>query len=178
MKLLLFLLGSITAILFAFCPAIQNYFNFIHDRTSPWLCRLGPEMSFPDQDAITLSPANSALQSTCDVAERERYRRIRITADHESIENAFELLMDILKRPSLGEFVERIEYIKTPRYGIQYTGKEYERDLSEEDMHLLRTAVQKAGFTGTREERLINMLMHKTPKNDMRLTEYHGHKFR
>lgn len=73
--------------------------------------------------------------------------------------------MDILKRPRLGQFVERIEFIRTPDDSSDYPAKDYERELNPEDMGLLRTAVRDAGFVGAKEERVVNMLMQKTPGN-------------
>ena len=128
-----------------------------------------------NRDAPALFSSKRDLHAMCDLTEREKYRRVRITAGDQSIEDAFEFLMDILKRPCLGAFVERIDYIKTPKYGIDYTEKEYERNLSDEEMRLLRTAVRNAGFSGTREERVVNMLMQKTPNKDDGVSDYYSY---
>lgn len=183
------LLVGIAAIFFACHRLIQDpLINFTRDRAlvslqdSPGTKLLGlpheihriVSRLLSNRDAAAVS-SNHDLHSMCDMAEREKYRRVRIAADEQSIENAFQFLMDILKRPCLGEFVEHIDYIKTPIYGIDYTEKEYERDLNEEDMRLLRTAVRNAGFTGAREERVVNMLMQKAPNKDDGVSEYYGY---
>lgn len=119
---------------------------------------------FPNRSSNTSRPEHG-IRLFCDMPERKKYQHIRITSEHESIDHAFRFLMDILKRPRLGQFVERIEFIRTPDLSDDYPAKDYERELNPEDMGLLRTAVRDAGFVGPKEERVVNMLMQKTPGN-------------
>ncbi|KAJ5771664.1 hypothetical protein N7520_002193 [Penicillium odoratum] len=67
--------------------------------------------------------------------------------------------MNIIKRPCLGHFVKRIEYVHRPKGAHEYPGFPYQRDLSADDMRLLRRAVENAGFQGDKEDKIINMLM-------------------
>ncbi|KAJ5190596.1 uncharacterized protein N7498_009581 [Penicillium cinerascens] len=75
--------------------------------------------------------------------------------------------MNIVKRPCLGHFVKRIEYLHKPRTGDDYPELPYQRDLSADDMRLLRRAVQNAGFQGDKEEKIINMLMQNKLSQDL-----------
>ncbi|KAJ5389901.1 uncharacterized protein N7496_000969 [Penicillium cataractarum] len=104
---------------------------------------------------------------SCEKADREAYRKIFINDDQHNLEHTFQLLMDIVKRPCLGHFVERIEYVLTPSDGGDYPELPYQRNLSADDMHLLRRAVQNAGFLGNKEERIINMLMQTKLDHDL-----------
>lgn len=75
--------------------------------------------------------------------------------------------MDIVGRPCLGHFVKRIEYAYMPSDGDDYPELPYQRNLSADDMYLLRRAVQNAGFRGNKEEKIINMLMQTKLDHDL-----------
>ncbi|OQD79108.1 hypothetical protein PENANT_c062G06258 [Penicillium antarcticum] len=98
--------------------------------------------------------------------ESKNFQNIRITGEHQSIDHAFRLFMDILKRPHVGQFVERIELIQTPKHSGDYPARKYERELSPEEMALLRSAARDAGSLGAKQERMVHMLMQKTPNKD------------
>ncbi|KAJ5184656.1 hypothetical protein N7491_007474 [Penicillium cf. griseofulvum] len=101
------------------------------------------------------------------MAARGAYRKIVINDDQDNLEYTFQLLMDIVKRPCLGHFVKRIEYVSWPSESDDYPELPYQRNLSADDMGLLRRAVQDAGFQGDREERVINMLMQTELNHDL-----------
>ncbi|CEJ59452.1 hypothetical protein PMG11_08077 [Penicillium brasilianum] len=65
------------------------------------------------------------------------------------------------------QFVKRIEYVCWPVDGDDYPELPYQRDLTANDMRLLRRAVQNAGFQGDKEERIINMLMQTKLNHDL-----------
>ncbi|KAJ5263408.1 hypothetical protein N7478_011013 [Penicillium angulare] len=107
-----------------------------------------------------VSQTSRAMHSLCDMKNRERFHRICI--DEARIEKTFNLLMEILKQRSLGKYVRKIEHRYRRPYQVPaYTEAKEQRSLSAEEMDLLRSAVQKAGFSGTQESAVINMLMQK-----------------
>ncbi|KAF7175075.1 hypothetical protein CNMCM7691_006479 [Aspergillus felis] len=119
-----------------------------------------------NRDVAALSSQCKALRSLCDMSNRKKYRRVRITPSIADLNRGFKMLMDILRKPSLGRYVRHIEYRQTvSRYRL-YDVKPYERKLDEEDMRLLRKATQRAGFTGALEGRVLNMLMRESVVGD------------
>ncbi|XHF98445.1 hypothetical protein AWENTII_001995 [Aspergillus wentii] len=115
-----------------------------------------------NRDVANLSVQCRSLHSLCDMATRKKYDQISITGSDDSIEHAFNLLMDIIKRPSLGQFMRHIEHSKPLPAHAEYVGRAIQRELPEEDMQLLENAVHKAGFTGHSQDRVMNMLLQKT----------------
>ncbi|KAJ5972971.1 uncharacterized protein N7479_002889 [Penicillium vulpinum] len=97
---------------------------------------------------------------------RKKYQRISVSSGEENIDESFAFLMDILKRPSLGNYVRHVECCKSIyEYGhIDYKEVKSQRDLSNEEMNLVRNAVRKGGFKGTQEDRVVNMLMQRMEK--------------
>lgn len=75
---------------------------------------------------------------------------------------AFNLLMDILRRPTLGRYVRHIGYWERVLEHKDYAEKECQRELSEDEMRFLRAATRRAGFVDSEEERVVNMLMQKS----------------
>ncbi|GIK06643.1 hypothetical protein Aspvir_002293 [Aspergillus viridinutans] len=119
-----------------------------------------------NRDVAALSSQCKALHSLCDMSNRKKYRRVRITPSIANLDRAFKMLMDILRKPSLGRYVRHIEYRQTiSRYRV-YDVKPYQPKPDEEDMRLLRNATQRAGFTGALEERVLNMLMRESVVGD------------
>ncbi|KAJ5701387.1 hypothetical protein N7488_008935 [Penicillium malachiteum] len=116
------------------------------------------------RDLAALSQTCRALNSLCDMKMRERFYRIRVYPNDTSINETFGLLMEILKRRSLGHYVCEIEQYWRPASEISYEKKEEQRDLSTEEMDLIRAAVQRAGFIGPHESAMINMLMQDTTR--------------
>jgi hypothetical protein len=112
-----------------------------------------------NRDVAALSSQCQALHSLCDMSNRKKYRRVRITPSISHLDRAFEMLMDILRKPSLGRYVRHIEYKQTVSRYEEYVVEPYKRKLNEEDMWLLRSATRRAGFRGPLEERVLNMLM-------------------
>lgn len=61
-------------------------------------------------------------------------------------------------------------------YRLDYPLRENQRNLSDEDMRLLRAAIRKAGFGGSREERIVNMVMQETAEGEGDFSAY-GHRY-
>lgn len=172
-KCILSVLVCIVAMLFTFRPlALGSVIKSVRCRT-PGLYQRFPNLpfntvlrSFSDCHASELSGSSSA-RSSCEKADRGAYRKILINDDPDNLEYTFQLLMDIVKRPCLGQFVRRIEYVHRPSDGDDYPELPYQRNLSADDMRLLRRAVQNAGFQGDKEEKIINMLMQTKLDHDL-----------
>lgn len=163
----------IVAMLFPFRPlALESIIKSVRCRT-PGLYQRFPNLpfntllrSFSDCHASELS-GSSFGRSSYEKADLGAYRKILINDDQHNLEYTFQLLMDIVKRPCLGHFVKRIEYVCWPSDGDDYPELPYQRNLSADDMHLLRRAVQNAGFQGDKEEKVINMLMQTKVDHDL-----------
>ncbi|EKV12331.1 hypothetical protein PDIG_44590 [Penicillium digitatum PHI26] len=99
------------------------------------------------------------------MATRKKYHRVSVSSnDEDNIEISFALLMEILKRPSLGDYVRHIECRTATSRHLDYKQVNSQRDLSNEEMTLVREAVKKGGFTGLHESRVVNMLMQRMEK--------------
>lgn len=122
--------------------------------------------SISDCHASELSDSNFG-RSACEKVDRAAHRTIFVNDDQHNLEYTFQLLMDIVRRPCLGHFVKRIEYVCWPADGDDYPELPYQRNLAADDMRLLRRAVQNAGFQGDKEERIINMLMQTKLNHDL-----------
>ncbi|KAJ5437526.1 hypothetical protein N7445_006070 [Penicillium cf. griseofulvum] len=116
-----------------------------------------------NRDVAALSVQCRTLHSMCDMATRKKYHRISVSSAEEDIDRSFDLLMDILKRPNLGTYVRHVECCNATYRRMGYKEAKFQRDLSEEEMNLVRKAVRKGGFTA-REERVVNMLMQRMGK--------------
>jgi SNF2 family DNA or RNA helicase len=74
---------------------------------------------------------------------------VRITPSIADLDHAFQMLMDILRKPSLGHYVRHIEYRQTnSRYRL-YEVKPYEQKLDPEDMRQLRSATRRGRIYGS-----------------------------
>ncbi|KAI9039220.1 uncharacterized protein KD926_009854 [Aspergillus affinis] len=112
------------------------------------------------RDIAALSIQCRFLHAVCDMDTRRRYRRIRITPDKKSLNRAFDRLFKILKRPSLGRHVRRIEYINCTSYETERIYPPgYERDPTPEETRLLLTACHAAGFGRSDDDNLMAMLL-------------------
>lgn len=103
-------------------------------------------------DAAALSLQSRSLLKAYDMATRKRFHYIRISTGARSTDPAFELLLEILRKPSLGLYVRHIECHHCALYGdIKY-------EVDDAAMALLRAAVH---FPGNRisEDRWMNMLL-------------------
>ncbi|KAJ6022107.1 hypothetical protein N7540_007611 [Penicillium herquei] len=118
--------------------------------------------SYHDVAAFSLSCRK--LHGMCDMPTRKRFHSIRIWPTNKGINQAFELVMSMLKRPFLGQYVRDLRYYGRPRYsGIWKGGKRgsYPRDLSQKDLSLLKRVIQLAGFSGSAEETVLDMAIQK-----------------
>ncbi|KAJ5375685.1 hypothetical protein N7517_007691 [Penicillium concentricum] len=97
------------------------------------------------------------------MATRKKYHRISVSSGEEDIDRPFALLMDILKRPNLGNYVRHVECCTATCMRMDYKEVESQRDLSNEEMNLVRSAVRKGGFTA-QEDRVVNMLTQRMDK--------------
>lgn len=170
---ILSVLVCVVAMLFTFRPlALGSVIKSVRSRT-PGLYQRFPDLSFntmlrsfSDCHATELS-GSSFGHSSCEKADRGAYRQILINDDQHNLEYTFQLLMNIVKRPCLGHFVKRIEYVYRPSTNDDYPELPYQRDLSADDMRLLRRAVENAGFQGEKGEKIINMLMQTKLNQDL-----------
>ncbi|OOO12529.1 hypothetical protein OAory_01002780 [Aspergillus oryzae] len=112
------------------------------------------------RDVAALSIQCRSLHALCDMPMRKKYRRLRIDSKDKSLNKAFGMLMEILKRPRLGRYVRHLECSKGPTCYEDYTERTNSlRDLSDQEKQLLRAAICKAGFTGSETGRILNMVM-------------------
>ncbi|KGO73222.1 hypothetical protein PITC_003100 [Penicillium italicum] len=98
------------------------------------------------------------------MATRKKYHRISVSSCEEDIDKSFAFLIDILKRPSVGNYVRHIECCTATSRHMDYKQVNSQRDLSNEEINLVREAVKKGGFTGPQEDRVVNMLMQRMDK--------------
>ncbi|KAJ6113909.1 hypothetical protein N7523_007226 [Penicillium sp. IBT 18751x] len=94
-----------------------------------------------------------------DMATRQKYHRITVFPDEYGTDEPFMSVMDILKRPLLGQYVRHIKCCAPLPMYTAYEVTESQRGLNDEDMKLKQKAVRKAGFTGPDEQQVVNMLM-------------------
>lgn len=97
----------------------------------------------------------------CEMPTRKIYDKISVYSNDESLDATFGLLMNILKRPTLGRYVHHIEVCSATSWHMAFKETEPRRGLSEEDTALVREAVRKTGFSGSDENRIMNILMQK-----------------
>lgn len=95
---------------------------------------------------------------------RERFYQIRVGPKGTSINKTFDLVMEILKNPKLGNYVREIVQTRKPSMERHYLQAAEQRGLSAGDRDLLHAAVRKAGFAGSQESAVLNMLMQNTTK--------------
>ncbi|OQD62059.1 hypothetical protein PENPOL_c014G02440 [Penicillium polonicum] len=117
-----------------------------------------------NRDVAALSVQCRTLHSLCDMATRKKYHRISVSSGEEDIDKPFALLMDILKRPSLGNYVRHVECCTATSSHMDYKQVKYQRNLRNEEIDLVQKAVKKGGFTGLQVDRVVNMLMQRMEK--------------
>lgn len=110
-------------------------------------------------DLPPLSQSCRSIHRLCDMKTRERYYQIRVIPKDYSINKTFDLVMEILKNPKLGHYVREIVQTRQPGIERDYVQTTEQRDLSAGDRDLLHAAVRKAGFVGSQEIAVLNMLM-------------------
>ncbi|KAI2741283.1 hypothetical protein DTO013E5_8386 [Penicillium roqueforti] len=95
---------------------------------------------------------------------RGKYYRIQICS--ENTDKPLAMIMDILKRPILGHYVRKVDSTRPPVNGWFTVHEEvkFQRDLSNEDIGLVRKALRNGGFTSLQGDRVVNMLMKKRAK--------------
>ncbi|CAG8939267.1 unnamed protein product [Penicillium salamii] len=120
-----------------------------------------PRISSP-RNLAALSQSCGSIHRLCDMATRERCYQIRVNPKDPSINNAFDLLMEILRNPNLGNHVREIVQTRQPSMEHHYIQTTKLRELSADDKDLLSAAVLKAGFAGSQESAVLNMLMQNT----------------
>ncbi|KAL3472053.1 hypothetical protein BJX99DRAFT_12492 [Aspergillus californicus] len=114
------------------------------------------------KDLAALSTQCRALHSLCDMNQRRKYGQVRVSSDTGHLDASFDVLMDILRRPSVGYYVSHLEYRAKVPLGVDYCEKEHQRQITASDMQLLCRATGRAGFTGAQEKQVINMLLRRT----------------
>ncbi|KOS48628.1 hypothetical protein ACN38_g323 [Penicillium nordicum] len=108
------------------------------------------------------------------MAKRKKYHRISVSSGEEDIDKPFALLMDILKRPSLGNYVRHVECCTATSSHMDYKQVKSQRNLSNEEIDLVQEAVKKGGFTGLQVDRVFNILMQRMEKT----ATYDGYRHR
>lgn len=83
---------------------------------------------------------------------------IRLRSEQDCDE-AFELLMAILRQPELGLFIRHMDILRDTQFHGHYKSTAYQRFITEEDGLLLRLAIRNAGWYGVEEEMIYNMLL-------------------
>jgi hypothetical protein len=117
-----------------------------------------------NQDFLAFSRTSRSIHNLTknELPVRRKYRRIRIK-EKRDFDKAFNLLLAILRRPQLGDYVRHIEFDRPPCSYADYEIKNKDlKELSDEDHTKLRTAVKNAGFTGEYAEKVINMVLQPT----------------
>ncbi|CAG8343347.1 unnamed protein product [Penicillium salamii] len=173
MRLVLSVLVCIFVMLLAFRPlAVDTVIKNISSRT------LGLTTLFHAEPRnFSNRPVGELLGSApdfaqCKQADHDTYRQIFIKDDQESLDYTFGLLMNIVRRPCLGHLVKKIEYMHRPQNHEDYPILPYQRELATDDMHLLKRAVENAGFQGGKEHRIISMLMQNKLSRDSERTTF------
>ena len=117
-------------------------------------------------DVAALSRQCRALHSLCDMVARGKYYRIKICSEKQNTDEPLALIMDILKRPILGHYVRKVDSTRPPVNGWFTVHEEvkFQRDLSNEEIGLVRKALRNGGFTSLQGDRVVNMLMKKRAK--------------
>ncbi|CAI7565773.1 unnamed protein product [Penicillium viridicatum] len=98
------------------------------------------------------------------MATRKKIHRISVSSGEEDIDKPFALLMDILKRPSLGNYVRHVECRTATSSHMDYKQVKSQLDSRNEEIDLVQKAVEKGGFTGPEVDRVVNMLMQRMDK--------------
>ncbi|KAJ5087559.1 hypothetical protein N7456_011175 [Penicillium angulare] len=108
---------------------------------------------------------------------RKKFHLIRIWPNNEGIEQAFCLIMQILKRPYLGHYVHEIRYHGRPnRTGLwqnEVNGQD-PRDLTDSELNLLEQGIERAGFTGAERENVLSMAVQKTTSDGLGHRHYYN----
>ncbi|KAK2768571.1 hypothetical protein FQN54_000427 [Arachnomyces sp. PD_36] len=110
------------------------------------------------QDAAALSIQCRYLHSVVDMATRRRYFRLRVDGCH--WQRSYNLLWKFLKRPILASLVKEIV---SNEWNFPEGGKAHDDwwvpSPDEKDAPLLQSAIDRAGFTGDKAEKLMEMIM-------------------
>lgn len=126
-----------------------------------------------NRDVAALSIQCRALHSMCDMPARKKYHQIIISEGESGVETAFEFLLEILKRPELALYVRHLENNTAVARNMDYKEAEPMRELSTEEMTLIRKAVRIGGFIGAKEDGVVNMLMQRM---DNALNQFSGYR--
>ena len=115
----------------------------------------------PNRDFLAFSRTSRSIHNLTkkDLQMRRKFRRIRIK-ETSDFDKAFAILLSILRRPQLGDYVHHIEFDWPPGGYIDYEIKNDDlKELSDEDHMRLRQAVKDANFRGEYAENIINMVL-------------------
>lgn len=105
-----------------------------------------------------------ARRGICQPLSNGNFRKVRLRSAAE-VKRGLEILLSILKEPSLGEQLRELELDLTPLSLYRPYGRPYEIQskrvlLPTEDLQRLQAAVRNAGFEGQEEhQRVLNMLL-------------------
>ncbi|KAJ6031612.1 hypothetical protein N7540_002344 [Penicillium herquei] len=117
------------------------------------------------------------MHALCNMPVRKKFHMIRVWPNDRGIEQAFHLVMEILKQPHLGRYVREIRYYGRPRYGFVW-GKDINeknsRKLHESEMHLLIKAIKRAGFSESEWEAVLTMAVQKTTDDEKGKRKYYN----
>ncbi|KUL85438.1 hypothetical protein ZTR_06788 [Talaromyces verruculosus] len=118
----------------------------------------------PNRDFLAVSRTSRLFHNLTrnELPLRRKYRRIRIK-EKSDFDKAFTILLSILRRPQLGDYVHHIEFDRPPGGYADYEIKNEDlKELNDEDSQRLRIAVKNAGFADEYAEKVINMVLQPT----------------
>ena len=128
------------------------------------------------EDVSSLSRSCRQMRVLCNMPVRKKFQLIRVWPNDRGIEQAFSLMMEILKAPHLGRYVREIRYYGRPKYdvvwGSQVNGQNC-RDLREWEMDLLIEAIKRAGFPESEWKAVLSMATQKTTGEEKGKLKYY-----
>ncbi|KAL4863195.1 hypothetical protein BDV12DRAFT_202347 [Aspergillus spectabilis] len=113
------------------------------------------------KDITALSIQFRRVHALCDLPTRRKYSRIRIRKD-QHLDNAFKILLSILRKPRLGLLVHRLEVDRQVRFQVPCAMRGWERSVPNDDLAKLKTAIS-AAFTGDERDYVLNLVMQNPP---------------
>ncbi|PYI22288.1 hypothetical protein BO99DRAFT_479813 [Aspergillus violaceofuscus CBS 115571] len=118
----------------------------------PSLLHLPPDLhlhilAYLHHDCLALALTCRTLYRLCDLPTRKRFRRVRVQPG-KNLDRAFDLLLAIIRRPSLGRYVRHLEYQGVVEAHVPYEENPGDREAELRDeagmMGLLQAAVRRA----------------------------------
>ncbi|CAL5874608.1 uncharacterized protein PFLUO_LOCUS8905 [Penicillium psychrofluorescens] len=111
------------------------------------------------RDFAALARSCKALHRLCDMNARRRYRRIRLCSSAD-LERALYILLSILRKPQLRDYVRHIELDSNTLWNdtLARDHQRHKKPLTDEDKRLLQRATEAARFPKVMEEHVFYLL--------------------